>query len=128
MAEGKQVAGRLVLGKDDDLLSRRTRPELCYAHLVRADEAVERVLPEGFARARLDQRGITFIVPYRANRTIRKHEDGRGLRRYRRRWIIERTFAWFGSFRRLLIRHDRFTSMYRAFMYFAAALIPLRRF
>lgn len=79
-------------------------------------------------RERLRQRGITVIVPYRDNRTVRAYEDGRQLRRYRHRWVIERTFAWFGSFRRLLVRHERLTSMYRAFMYFAAALIALRRF
>jgi transposase len=67
-------------------------------------------------------------VPYRANRTVRPYEDGRQLRRYRHRWIIERTFAWFGHSRRLLVRHERRTSMYCSFLYFAAALIALRRF
>jgi transposase len=79
-------------------------------------------------RARLGHRGITVIVPYRVNRVVRPYEDGRHLRRYRHRWIIERTFAWLGSFRRLLVRHERFTSMYRALLVFAAALIALRRF
>ncbi len=79
-------------------------------------------------RERLGRRGITVIVPYRVNRTARPYEDGRQLRRYRHRWIIERTFAWLGSFRRLLVRHERFTSMYRALLIFAAALIALRRF
>jgi transposase len=79
-------------------------------------------------RERLARRGITVIVPYRDNRTVRRYEDRRHLRRYRHRWVIERTFAWFGSFRRLLIRHERFTSMYCSFFYFAAALIALRRF
>jgi hypothetical protein len=37
-------------------------------------------------------------------------------------------FAWFGSFRRLLIRHERLTSMYCSFLYIAATLIALRRF
>jgi len=68
------------------------------------------------------------IVPYRENRTVRRYEDGRHLRRYRHRWIIERTFAWLGSFRRLLVRHERFTSMYCSLLYFASALIALRRF
>jgi transposase len=58
----------------------------------------------------------------------RRYDDGRHLRRYRRRWIIERTFAWLHSFRRLLVRHERFTSMYCSLLYFAAALIALRRF
>jgi len=79
-------------------------------------------------RARLGDRGITVIVPYRENRVVRPFEDGRLLRRYRHRWIVERTFAWLGSFRRLLVRHERLTSMYRALLYFAAALIALRRF
>ena len=79
-------------------------------------------------RARLAERGITVIVPYRENRTVRRYEDRRQLRRYRHRWVIERTFAWFGGFRRLLIRHERLTSMYCSLLYFAAALIALRRF
>ena len=79
-------------------------------------------------RERLGRRGITVIVPYRDNRTIRRFEDGRQLRRYRHRWIIERTLAWLGGFRRLLIRHERLTSMYCSLLYFAAALIALRRF
>jgi transposase len=79
-------------------------------------------------RERLARRGITVIVPYRENNKARRHEDGRLLRRYRQRWVIERTFAWLGSFRRLLIRHERLTSMYCSLLYFAAALIALRRF
>jgi hypothetical protein len=32
-------------------------------------------------------------VPYRKNSKLRRYEDGRKLRRYKRRWIIERTNA-----------------------------------
>jgi transposase len=77
------------------------------------------------ARAR---QGITPIIPYRKGRVNRPYEDWRRLRRYRRRWIIERTFAWLGHFRRLVVRYERLTSIYCAFFYFAAALIALRRF
>jgi transposase len=79
-------------------------------------------------RERLARRGITVIVPYRDNRVVRKYEDRRHLRRYRHRWVIERTFAWFGAFRRLVVRHERLASMYSSLLYFAAALIALRRF
>jgi transposase len=79
-------------------------------------------------RERLARRGITVIVPYRDNRIVRVYEDRRHLRRYRRRWIVERTIAWLGSFRRLIVRHERLTSMYCSLLYFAAALIALRRF
>jgi transposase len=79
-------------------------------------------------RERLHRRGILAIIPYRNWNLRRRYDDGRHLRRYRHRWIIERTFAWLSSFRRLLVRHERFTSMYCSFLYFAAALIALRRF
>jgi transposase len=79
-------------------------------------------------RQRLHRRGVTAIIPYRNWNLRRRYDDGRHLRRYRRRWIIERTFAWLHSFRRLLVRHERFTSMYCSLLYFAAALIALRRF
>ena len=79
-------------------------------------------------REDLAAHGILFIAPYRANRTVRRYEDRRHLRRYRHRWIVERTFAWLGHFRRLLVRHERFVSVYTSLLYFAAALIALRRF
>lgn len=78
-------------------------------------------------RADLAARDITLISPYRAWRVNRPYEDRRRLRVYRERWVIERTIAWFGAFRRLLIRHERSTRIFLAFFQFAAALIALRR-
>jgi hypothetical protein len=43
--------------------------------------------------AELAPRGIELIVPHRRNRT-HPTQDGRPLRRYRRRWKMERLFAW----------------------------------
>ena len=42
-------------------------------------------------------------------------------------WIIERTNAWFGQFRRLLVRHEHLLSTYRAFIYLASFWITLPR-
>ena len=56
-------------------------------------------------RERLKKRGIELIAPYRKNNKERRYEDGRKLRRYIRRCIVERTNAWLGQFRRLLVRH-----------------------
>jgi len=47
----------------------------------------------------LDQRlqqdwNIEMIAPHRGGRKRPKTQDGRQLRRYRRRWKIERLFAW----------------------------------
>jgi transposase len=78
-------------------------------------------------RERLNKRGIELIVPYRKNSKLRRYEDGRKLRRYKRRWIIERTNAWLGQFRRLLVRHEYLLSTYRAFFYLACLWITLRR-
>lgn len=78
-------------------------------------------------RERLKKRGIELIVPYRKNNKQRRYHDGRKLRRYKRRWIIERTNAWLGQFRRLLVRHEHLLSTYRAFFYLACLWITLRR-
>ena len=61
-------------------------------------------------RQRLRKRGIDLIVPYRDNNQRKRYEDGRKLRRYKRRWIVERTNAWLGQFRRLLVRHEHLLS------------------
>ena len=78
-------------------------------------------------RARLKRRGIELIAPHRRNRKKPKTQDGRKLRRYRKRWKVERTFAWFGNFRRLLVRWERHLKMYLAFFHLACWLITLNR-
>jgi transposase len=77
-------------------------------------------------RARLAARHVTLISPHRINR-IRPSQDRRHLRRYRARWIVERTIAWYGAFRRLVVRYERSTHMFLAFFQLASALIALRR-
>jgi transposase len=78
-------------------------------------------------RARLKRRGIELIVPHRKNRKKQKTQDGRKLRRYRRRWKVERTFAWIGNYRRLVVRWERHLKMYLAFFHLACLLITLNR-
>lgn len=78
-------------------------------------------------RRALARRGIDLVCPHRINRVRPRVQDGRKLRRYSRRWIIERTIAWYGAFRRLVVRYERSTRLYLAFFHFASALIALRR-
>ena len=52
-------------------------------------------------RKRLKTIKIDLIVPHRKNRKMPKTQDGRKLRRYRKRWKVERTIAWLGNFRAL---------------------------
>lgn len=44
-------------------------------------------------RKGLGDRGIEPVIPHRRNRKKPATQDGRKLRRYRRRWIVERTMA-----------------------------------
>src|SRR5215475_3632041 len=74
---------------------------------------------------RLAKRGIDLICPHRKNRTKPLLQDGRKLRRYKRRWKVERTFAWLGNFRRLVVRWERSLKMYRAFFHVACLVITL---
>jgi len=77
-------------------------------------------------RDRVAQRGIDLIAPHRRNRRT-KRQDGRKLRRYKRRWIVERTFAWMGNFRRLVVRYERKLQIYSAFFHLACLMIVLKR-
>src|SRR5712692_798703 len=54
-------------------------------------------------------------------------EVGLALRRYRRRWVVERTIGWLGNFRRLVVRYDRSLKIYGAFFHIACLMIVLRR-
>ena len=78
-------------------------------------------------RKRLQRRGIELIVPHKRNRVRPPTQDGRALRRYRRRWMVERTFAWLGNQRRLVVRWDRSLTIYSAFFHIACLMIVLRR-
>jgi transposase len=78
-------------------------------------------------RQRLAEGGIDLICPHRRGRVRPKTQDGRKLRRYKRRWKIERTISWLGNFRRLLIRWERYPHIFQAFIHVACIMIVLRR-
>ena len=77
--------------------------------------------------AELADRGIELIAPHRSNRLPEnKTQDGRPLRRYKRRWTVERTIAWLQNFRRLCIRWERSPLLFQAFLHFSCTLLLLR--
>jgi transposase len=78
-------------------------------------------------RERLRRRGVALIAPHRSNRHRTAPQDGRVLRRYKKHWIVERSIAWLGNFRRLVVRYDRSLTIYQAFVHIACFLIVLRR-
>ncbi len=73
------------------------------------------------------ERDIELICPHRKGRKKAATQDGRKLRQYRRRWKVERTFAWLGNFCRLVVRYERNLSMYQAFFHVACLIITLRQ-
>ena len=77
--------------------------------------------------ARMARRGIEFIAPHRSTRR-NKTPDGRQLRRYCRRWKIERLFAWLQNSRRLVTRYARHVENVLAFVQLACIIILSRRF
>lgn len=71
--------------------------------------------------------GIEMIAPHRANRRPENRtQDGRPLRRYRHRWIVERTIAWLGYHRRLLVRWEKQASIFVGFTLLGCLMITLR--
>lgn len=75
--------------------------------------------------ARLEaERGIQLIAPNRRNRF--KSQDGRPLRRYRRRWKVERLFAWLQNFRRLVTRWEYHADNFLGFVQLGCIVILLR--
>lgn len=72
--------------------------------------------------------GIELVSPHRRGRKRKPTQDGRHLRRYVRRWKVERTFAWLANSRRLVNRWERNPHVYEGFLSLACILITLRRF
>ena len=65
------------------------------------------------------QRGV---IPRIARRGI---ESSQKLGRHR--WVVERTFAWLGRFRRLAVRYERRADIHLAFTTFGCALVCLNQ-
>jgi len=79
----------------------------------------------------LDQRvreqfRVELISPHRGNRSRPITQDGRALRRYRRRWKIERLFAWLHNYRRIVIRWEYYPENFLGMVQLACAVILLR--
>lgn len=74
-----------------------------------------------------EERGIELIAPNLSSRKV-KTQDGRPLRRYKRRWKIERLFAWLHNFRRLVIRYDRHAENFLGFVHLGCICILFRHF
>jgi transposase len=79
-------------------------------------------------RERLHAHGIDLICPHRRKRKRHPLQDGRKLRRYRRRWTVERTIAWLHNFRRVVTRWEYHDHLFAGFVQLACLVIILKRF
>ncbi len=73
------------------------------------------------------EQGIEMIAPHRKNRKKKKTQDGRKLRRYKRRWKIERLFAWLQNFRRLVVRYEYKDENFLGLVHLGCIVILLRK-
>ena len=72
--------------------------------------------------------GINMIAPHRSGRKRRKTQDGRALRRYRKRWKVERLFAWLQNFRRITVRWEYHLQNFRGMVQLGCILILMKSF
>jgi transposase len=72
--------------------------------------------------------GIQLIAPHKSNRSRPKTQDRRKLRRYCRRWKIERLFAWLHNFRRLVTRWEYYEANFLGLVQLACILILMRNY
>jgi transposase len=69
-----------------------------------------------------------MIAPHRKNRKKKKTQDGLKLRRYERRWKIERLFAWLSNFRRrLVVRYEYKAENFLGMVQLGCIVILLRK-
>jgi transposase len=78
-------------------------------------------------RDRLGEQGIDLLSPHRKNRAKPSRNDGRKMRRYTRRYVIERTNSWLHCFRRLANRWEYYSFIYHGFVRLACIVIAFAR-
>lgn len=70
----------------------------------------------------MENYGTQMIAPHRQGRRV-PTQDGRPLRRYLRRWKVERLWAWLFNFRRLVVRYEYHAQNFQGLVHLAAAVI-----
>jgi len=73
------------------------------------------------------ERGVDLIAPHKVNRKKAATQDGRVLRRYKKRWKVERFFAWLQNYRRLVVRYEYHLENFLAMIQLGCIVILLRR-
>jgi len=75
---------------------------------------------------KLKKRKIKLIAPHKRNRKRKQTQDGRTLRRYAKRWKVERLFAWLQNYRRCGTRYDYHVQNFLGFVQLACVVILVK--
>jgi len=109
---------KLVQGLFEFMLCEQT-PERVIGDKAYDSDALDEIMAE---------RGVEMIAPHRKNRRAENiTQDGRPLRRYSRRWKVERTISWIQNFRRLCIRYEKSTTMFQGFLHLGCTMLLLKQ-
>jgi transposase len=74
------------------------------------------------------KQGVEIVAPHRSNRKLKNYtQDGRSLRRYARRWKVERTISWIQNYRRLCIRWEKSTNLFQGFLHLGCTMLLLKQ-
>lgn len=73
------------------------------------------------------ERGVDLIAPHKDNRKKDATQDGRALRRFKKRWKVERLFAWLQNYRRLVVRYEYHLKNFLAMIQLGCVIILLKR-
>lgn len=74
------------------------------------------------------ERRVELVAPHKANCKKEPTQDGRVLRRYKRRWKVERLFAWLHNYRRLVVRYERYAMNFHGFVDLGCLMVLMRKF
>jgi transposase len=79
-------------------------------------------------RQRLKTQRVELICPHRKSRTRAATQDGRALRRYKRRYRVERSISWLTNLRRIATRYERYSHLFLAFVHLGCLYTVLKGF
>jgi len=104
---------------------KRRSPESCFVEALPQRVIGDKAYDSNELDAELKTIGVEMIAPHNPTRK-HKTQDARKLRRYRRRWKIERLFAWILRFRRIVTRYEVRAENFLGLLHLACLVIYLR--
>lgn len=88
----------------------------------------DRAADADWLRTSLATREIELICPHRRGRQKAATQDGRALRRYVRRFKVERTISWLLNLRRLVVRYEYYDHLFEGFLQLGCLFTIIKRF